>query len=102
MGEAKRRQLADALGTGNGFGHRITQKRIRVVANIRIETLKDQRGVIMMLGDTEPELATGMTPEQARQLAAALIQHAEQAEIETPKIIIPGGIVTPTQGGQAG
>jgi hypothetical protein len=90
MGESRRRELA-----GAGNGHVVRAKRIRVVPNIRIETIKGQRGVMLMLGEREPELAAGLTPEEARKLAAALVDHAEQSEREVPRIIVPGGLALP-------
>ena len=90
MGEARERRVngheQPVLPTS---GRPRTPKRIKVVGNIKIETVKDQGVVMMMLGDAEPELATALDPDNARKLARALLQHADQIAPES-RIIMPG------------
>ena len=90
MGEAKQRHL-------NGGGlHRVppsglppgTLPRIRVVPNIKIETLPAQGVVMMMLGDERPELGAALDPDKARELARALVAGADRIKPES-RIIIP-------------
>lgn len=104
MGEAKRRE-APNLHHLNGH-HRApvaptatvepgmtSQIQLRLVPNIKIQNAGDS--VMLMLGDAMPELGAQMTPAQARQLARALEQHADDLDTRIPRIIMPGGGVYP-------
>lgn len=85
MGEARMRRV-----NGEANGHQVQPhrvKRLRVVPNIKLENRDGL--VVMMLGDDIPELATSMSPDIARQLAAAIIDHAERLEADGPRIFIP-------------
>ncbi len=54
--------------------------RVRVVGNALLEDVPADGVVMLLLGDPEPEIACAMTPDQARQLADALVKHAESVE----------------------
>jgi len=63
---------------------------VKVVANIRLENVPGDRVTMMLLGDTMPEIAVALPPDKARELAAALIVHAEQVDAMGRRIILPG------------
>jgi hypothetical protein len=100
MGEARRRE-APNLHHLNGHSRppssptapvepgMTAQIQLRLVPNIKIQNAGDS--VMLMLGEAMPELGAQMTPAQARQLARALEQHADDLDQRTPRIIIPGG-----------
>lgn len=99
MGQARRRQLAMG-GTGtlaeqvralNGGGiPKLNETRVPIVSNIKLENVQDH--TLMILGEKRPLLATALTPDKARELAAALLVHADQIEASKPRIILPGDL----------
>jgi hypothetical protein len=95
MGEAKWRRDQGLTTPNEHASHVVKAKRVRVVPNIRLQNVDADRVVMLMLGEQEPELAAGLSASDARQLAGALLQHAEQLEKDAPRIILPGSTLTP-------
>ena len=96
MGESRRRAL---MGRPPGLegtnGHtKIAELKVRVVANIKLESVPADGALMMMLGDRVPEIAVAMTPADARKLATALLEHATQLEQASRRIILPGEDLT--------
>ena len=88
MGEARQRMQRLAQ---NGHVLDLSKtKRIRVVANLKLENR--DRECILMLGDDQPELAILLSVTNCRLLARELDKHADALEKEHPKIILPGGL----------
>ena len=86
MGEARRRAAA---GNGGADPDRPVQVRVRVVRSIKLEPVPADHVVMLILGDTAPELAAPLSVAEARQLAAALLGHAEALARDAPRIITP-------------
>ena len=87
MGEAKQRARAALNGhVLPPSGRPAPQHRIPVYENIKLETT--QGVVMMMLGNKVPEAATALDPDKARELARALVAHADRLEPES-RIIMP-------------
>lgn len=90
MGEARRKLLNGHAAPIPTSGLAVPQaKQVKVLTKIRIENRPIEGVIWMILGEEEPEAATGLTPEAARQLGTALLKHAEAIKPES-RIIIPG------------
>jgi len=63
---------------------------VKVVGNIRLENVPGEGLTMMLLGDQMPEIAVALPPDKARELAAALVVHAEEMEARARRIILPG------------
>lgn len=96
MGEARRRTLAKAIqAQPNGHAVLKPATRVRIVRHLMLQNVDTDHVTILMFGrsEREPELGMAFEPTEARQLAAALLEHAaalERAPSSRPLIISPG------------
>lgn len=87
------RQVNGTYPEQNGL--KMETKRLRVVGEIRIEVLPNDRVVMLMLGDRVPELATALDADHCRKVAEALVKYAVQLDAMPGRIILPGGATLP-------
>ncbi len=97
MGEARLKGRHGINGLNGHTRHRdaapeapgmAAQVQVRLVPNIKVQNTAD--AVLLMLGTDLPEVGAQMTPADARRLGTALLQHADDLDKATPRIIVPG------------